>query len=249
MAKQTGFIKISGTLDDVTFYRTKDGHLVKMKSRLNKARIANDPKFARTRENGAEFGNAAKSGKLFRANLRPISLNASDSRIVHRVTQLMSKIKNMDAFNIRGERNVGTGIMAPEGKALLKGFEFNEFSELGSILFKPYLLDTLTGEITIDQLKPSSDISFPTGATHVSITGGYAIFDFSMATVDFKMTNVVNLAFAAPSSTITLTPTSLPIGTSLKVYLLRIEFFQFVNGVQYVLKNGDFNALRVIEVV
>jgi hypothetical protein len=31
--------------------------------------------------------------------------------------------------------------------------------------------------------------------------------------------------------------------------LLKIEFFQSVNGVQYSLKNGAYNALRVIEVV
>lgn len=249
MAKQTGFLKISGTLDDVTFYRTKDGNLVKMKSSLNKARIAKDPKFARTRENGAEFGNAAKSGKLFRVNLRPLSFNSTDNRIVSRVTQLMSKIKNMDSTSIRGERNVGKGIYTAEGKSLLKGFEFNQYSELSSILYKSYLLNSLTGEITIDNLKPSSDIVFPSGATHVRLRGGYAVFDFTSNIVDLKMTNIINLAYSEPSSTITLTPDSLPTGTGIKVYLLKIEFFQVVNGDQYLLKNGDYNALRVIDVV
>lgn len=66
MAKLKGIIKIEGTLQDMTFYKTQDGHLVKTKSGVSGSRIATDPAFARTRENGAEFGSAAKAGKLLR---------------------------------------------------------------------------------------------------------------------------------------------------------------------------------------
>ena len=41
----------------------------------------------------------------------------------------------------------------------------------------------------------------------------------------------------------------IPAGTGAKVYLLKIEFFQLVNGVQYSLKNGAHNALKIIEVI
>jgi hypothetical protein len=249
MAKQTGLFKIKGTLDNVTFYKSKDGNLAKMKTSLDGARIATDPNFARTRENGAEFGSSASSGKLVRVNLRPISMNASDNRIVARLTQLMSKIKNLDATSIRGARNVGVGIGTVAGKALLKGFEFNQNSLLGSILFKPYAVNTTTGVVTIAGLIPTTDIVFPQGATHVSLTGGYANINFATAVVDFKMTNVLNLAITAPSTAVTLTPTAVPAGTGTKVYLLKIEFFQQVNGVQYPLKNGAYNALKIIDVL
>jgi hypothetical protein len=67
--------------------------------------------------------------------------------------------------------------------------------------------------------------------------------------VDFKMTNVLNLAITAPSTAVTLTPTAVTVGTGTKVYLLKIEFFQQVNGVQYPLKNGAYNALKIIDVL
>ncbi len=35
MARQTGLLKIKGTLDNVTFYKSKDGHLAKMKTSLD----------------------------------------------------------------------------------------------------------------------------------------------------------------------------------------------------------------------
>ena len=70
MAKLKSVIKIEGTLNELTFYKTQDGNLVRTKGGISGNRIANDPKFARTRENNNEFSSAAKSGKLIRNALR-----------------------------------------------------------------------------------------------------------------------------------------------------------------------------------
>lgn len=45
MARQNGLIKIKGTLDNVSFYKTKDGDLARMKTSVDGKRIANDPAF------------------------------------------------------------------------------------------------------------------------------------------------------------------------------------------------------------
>ena len=70
MARLKGLLKIEGTLDNLTFYKTQDGHLVKTKSGVSGDRIANDPNFQRTRENGSEFGSSASAGKLLRNAVR-----------------------------------------------------------------------------------------------------------------------------------------------------------------------------------
>jgi hypothetical protein len=46
MAKLKGILKIEGTLDELTFYKTQDGHLVKTKGGVSADRIANDPNFS-----------------------------------------------------------------------------------------------------------------------------------------------------------------------------------------------------------
>jgi hypothetical protein len=102
--------------------------------------------------------------------------------------------------------------------------------------------------ITITGLIPQTDIAFPTGATHLSITGGMANINFATGVWAANLTNVQNLAINSTASTVTLTPTAVPAGTGIKVHLLKIEFFQLLNGVQYSLKNGSFNALAVVEV-
>ncbi len=66
MARQTGIIKIKGKIGDLSFYKTKDGHLAREKGGVEGDRIKNDPAYARTRENNAEFGSSATSGKLMR---------------------------------------------------------------------------------------------------------------------------------------------------------------------------------------
>ena len=249
MARQSGLIKIKGTLDNVSFYKTKDGDLARMKTSVDGDRIANDPAFIRTRENNSEFGSSARYGKLTRDNLRPISMNATDGRVVARMTKIMTQIKNLDTTSVRGARNVGVAMATAQAKALLKGFEFNGDAMLSSMLFKPWAVNTTTGVITIAGLVPTLDLIYPEGATHVSFTGGYANINYATGIADVKLTNVQNLPITGTSSAITLTPTAVPTGTGAKIFLLKIEFFQLVNAVQYSLKNGAYNALKIIEVI
>ncbi len=248
MARQTGLIKLKGTLDNVNFYKSKDGNLARMKTSVDAKRIANDPAFARTRENGKEFGNSAKSGKLVRDTLRPLMMVASDGRVTARMTKVMTAIKSFDATSSRGNRKVVVGIANPAAKALIKGFNFNITSNLGSVLHKPFVVTPATGEIAIQELIPLNDLSFPTGATHFSIRSAWAGLDFGLGVGDLQLSPVQNYPIDGTQLNLSLTPASSPDVVGFNMHLLLIEFFQLVNGVQYSLKNGAYNTLAVVEV-
>jgi hypothetical protein len=248
MARQNGILKIKGTIGGMTFYKSQDGDLVREKGGVSGDRIANDPAFVRTRENGAEFGAAGKAGKLLRDSLRPLMLNAADGRVTSRITQTMTDLLKLDTTSVRGLRTPAVGLAGAPGKALLKGFNFNNSAILGSVLFKPFAVNTTTGVITITGLVPINDIAFPAGATHMTITGGYGNINFATGVMAVNLTNAVNLPINATAGTVTLTPTAVPAGTGTKVYMLKVEFFQLLNGVQYSLKNGAYNALAIVEV-
>lgn len=249
MARQKGIIKLKGKVGDLSFYQSKDGNLVREKGGVDGTRIANDPAFARTRENGAEFGSSATSGKLVRDAVRTMMMTASDGRVTSRLTKLMTSIKNLDATSARGERTVGTAMSLPAAKARLKGFNFNNRAILGSVLYKSYEVDTTTGEINITDLVPLNDVAYPRGATHLSLRGGWAKIDFVANEQSVEFTEPVNLSISAIPSDVELVPAGVPTGTGVNVFLLMIEFFQEVNGIQYSLKNGAFNALSIVEVV
>ncbi len=97
MARQKGIIKIEGEIGDISFYRTKDGFLAREKGGVSGDRIKNDPEFARTRENGAEFGRAGKASKALRNSLRELLLLASDPRVTSRLTKEMMRILKSDS--------------------------------------------------------------------------------------------------------------------------------------------------------
>ena len=250
MARQGGLLKVVGKLDDLSFYKSVDGYLVRTKGGVSADRIANDPSFQRTRENGAEFGMSAAAGKQLRTAFRNLMMTASDRLVTSRLTKVMTDVKNLDTANARGERHVHEGFDLPEGKAVLKGFNFNIRTVLSGILFKPYTLNTTTGELDIIGLIPSMDVAIAPGATHMSITGGWAKVDFATGEFETSITNTVNLPVNGTASNVNLTHAAAPaLATGINVFVLLIEFFQEVNGVQYSLKNGGYNSLAVIEVV
>lgn len=248
MARQKGIIKLKGKIGDISFYKTQDGHLAREKGGVDAERINTDPAFIRTRENGAEFGSSASSGKSLRVALFAMLSTASDNRIVSRLTKVMTSIKNLDATSARGLRNVGVAIALPAAKALLKNFNFNKRALLASVLFKPYTVNTVTGVITINNLVPINHINFPAGATHVTLKGAWLKLNFATGVYDVQATNAVNLPINAVSSNVVLTPGAVPVGGPTNIYLLQIEFFQLVNTVQYSLKDGAHNALCAVEV-
>src|SRR5690242_16891895 len=102
MARQKGIIKLDGTIGGITFYKSQDGYLAREKGGVPVDRIANDPAFQRTRENGAEFGRAGSAGKTLRTAFRAMLQSASDNKMVGRLTAEMVKVIQADATSARG---------------------------------------------------------------------------------------------------------------------------------------------------
>ena len=63
------------------------------------------------------------------------------------------------------------------------------------------------------------------------------------------LTNHVTLPLNAVSNNVVLTPVTLPSGVGKDIFALQIVFFQEVNGVEYSLKNGEFNAMGLLRLV
>ena len=248
MARQKGIVKLEGTIGDITFYKSQDGYLAREKGGVDADRIANDAAFQRTRENGNEFGSAANAGKVLRTALRALLQNASDSKMVSRLTQKMVEVIQADATSVRGQRNV------IDGEAeLLEGFEFNINGKLGTTLYAPYTatIDRVAGTLIINlaSFVPANMIAAPGGTTHFKIISAGAEIDFENETSisdskesdvlpwDSTATAIINLANAVTANS-----------THQLFLVLGIEFFQEVNGVQYSLKNGSFNPLAIVKV-
>ncbi len=247
MAKYKSLFEVEGTLGEVTFYKAEDGQYMRRKGGVNRNRILNDPNYARTRENLSEFGAAATSGKTIRRAINSLMIDAKDSRVTSRLTKVMNQVKNEDLASARGERNVVAGLANPAGIALLKGFNFNRKSTLDSVLAAQYVLDIASGEIVIADFIPNQQLSLPEGATHVTLTAAFLNLDLTTEIADLQFSNSVNLPINGIATTVALTPAAPATGTGHSYYFLKVAFFQNINGIQYPLKNGSYNALQLIE--
>jgi hypothetical protein len=248
MAQQKGILPVKGTIGNLTFYKSEDGYLLREKGGVDGKRIASDPAFQRTRENGAEFGKAGKAGKLLRNAVRSLAQKASDSKMVSRLTKEMMVVIKADRINPRGLRNVMDG-----ETELLQDFEFNIHSKLSTTLYAPYTtaIDRITGILSVEvpAFIPGNMIAAPAGATHFKINAAGAEIDFegnrfvvqtqntAELPLDNVLTNVISLN--APVTADSSHPLFL---------LLGVEFYQEVNGSMYPLKNGAFNSLSVVKV-
>ncbi|MEO6671273.1 MAG: hypothetical protein ABIN36_17455 [Ferruginibacter sp.] len=248
MAKQKGIIKLKGTLGDITFYKSQDGYLAREKGGVDADRIANDEVFARTRENGAEFGRAGKAGRMLRVAINGLLKNIADNRMVGRLTQEMVKVIQADTTNPRGQRNV------IDGEAeLLEDFEFNRNGKLKSTFYAPFtsVIDRVAGTLTVnvDKFIPLNMVAAPNGTTHFKLISAGAEIDFENETFvvdtqvsaetawDINQTGVINLVNTVTANS--THPLFLAFG---------IEFYQDVNGVRYPLRNGAYNAVSLVKV-
>lgn len=248
MARQKGIIKLKGTIGDITFYKSKDGYLAREKGGIEASRIANDPAFQRTRENGAEFGRAGKAGRLLRTALRPLLLNSADSRMVPRLTLKMVKVIQADQVSERGQRNV------IDGEAeLLMGFEFNARGKLGNTLYAPYTtaIDRVVGELEVNLASfiPANMIAAPGGTTHFRIISAGAEVNFEGETFVVGTSETAILPWDSTPTTAINQVNTVTANSAHPLFLvLGVEFYQEINGEMYPLKNGAFNPLSIVKV-
>ena len=244
MARQTGIIGIQGTVGGLVF--SKNGN-ISQKPQGDKAAFANAPSRARTRENAAEFGLAAKYSKLLRDSLRVAIASASDSQLAARLTKVMREVIGLDDTNDRGQRVFDSSNSAP-----LLGFNFNAGAGIGQTMYFPYEVMGNGANVTmsIPALNPASDIAAPQGATHFEVV-------FAASSLDMEALTYTNGAVAAPlgilpinsaalaNQTVVATFPVAPPAANLVVGVVGINFYQQINGKFYALNNNSTNPLAI----
>jgi len=248
MAKQSGIIKLEGTIGDISFYKSKDGYLARGKGGVDKSRIQSDPAFQRTRENGSEFGRAGSAGRTLRTAFRPLLIKTADSRVTSRLTQVMTKVIQADTTSGRGERNVLDGELE-----LLTGFEFNSSSALGSTLYVTYnaTLSRETGNalVEIPSFIPQNSVAAPQGATHLKFISAAAEINFENGSFNMVTTDSPEIVIGGQTEDAISLTSTLPAASTQPLFLvLGIEFYQEVNGTFYPLKSGSYNALALVAI-
>lgn len=247
MASQKGIIKLEGAVGDLSFYKRKGKFFARTKGGVSGDRIKNDPAFARTRENQQEFGKACAAGKLLRTALREVILRSKDSGMTSRLTQAMMKVIQTDSTNERGKRTVKNGDIT-----LLQRFEFNINARMENTFRMEITatMDRATGniDVSIPAFVPSETVVYPPGASHASISACVCEIDFENQWFYSKVVRSIIFPLdISPQPDIQLALNVSANSDKMLFVTLGIEFSQLVNGVNYPMKNGAFNALTLLK--
>lgn len=236
MAKQMSVLTLSGNIGRINFFKNRSGFQAREKGGVPKSRIMSDPKFARTRENIAEFAANAAAARVLKDAIRPAIQRFKDTRLHLRLTSRMMQVLKSDPVNARGERQVSEGDWG-----LLRGLEMNGLTPLSGTLKMAYTLSDGPTEwgIDIPAFIPKDDVLVPEGTSHMRIILAGAAVDFGTGEKSFQIAQTAEVPVATPSAGLNLSVPKASLPQSHKVVLVGVEFLQVVNGEYYPLNNGS----------
>jgi hypothetical protein len=147
MAKLEGNIQITGSLDNLSFYKMRgsDKIIVRKKGGPSRKQVKHSPKFELTRRNNREFGGRAQAAQSIKQVLNSLRFLA-DYNITGPLNALLKPIQKMDTGNQWGKRS----IILSKNARLLEGFSLNRRYQLDSIVRTPVLCAVQGQQVIID---------------------------------------------------------------------------------------------------
>ncbi|PNQ73089.1 hypothetical protein C1T31_08855 [Hanstruepera neustonica] len=174
MPKQTGFIKIKGTLNGVCYYPLKGAYIYRTAVGPSKERIYNDPAFKPVKANLLEFGGASKLAKAICTGLKQNVAAFKDSYMTSRLSGCCRKIIQKGSGE-PGQREANL-FNQPE---LLIGFQLNKTKVFSQIYTVKPIITSNTARSVVNISIPKSDKyhlkQAPKTATHFRLTAALSI--------------------------------------------------------------------------
>lgn len=241
MAEQTGPFGFRGKLGNVVGYLLNGKPTVRMIGSTE-----NTQEHPETKRVQNTFGGHSTQNKYFRNVLVPFLRELQRKKLDNDVMTLFSKVHNCDP-RTKEERTLSGGLLTPEGLALFNGFEFNKAPGwVRYLLHASVLTDTAAQTILLKDFVPSTCINAPQGANRAVLSSCVARLDFTTETGEIAVSSsqTVDLHDVVVRD-IVLTPESRLTGAGLYLLLLKIVFFEHLNGVDYPLA-GAGNGCMVV---
>ncbi|WP_439490416.1 hypothetical protein [Algoriphagus sp.] len=245
MAKQAGYIKLEGTMGDLTFYKNRDGkYIARRKGGVSRKRIQNDPKYQRTRENLNEFAVAAAAAKFLKNAFREIEIKSNGGKLHNRLYSMAMKVVKSDPVSVRGERRFELGDMG-----MLRDFEFSEKATLENVLkIQPEKVeDEASFTVTIPRIVPTTNLVYADGIKYYRFSLIRAAVDFEQKTYKSETIGIEPLPInSLPTEPVSLTLPKPGIAGETYFFALALEFFMGVNDTHYISKDLSLNPAVIL---
>lgn len=236
MAKQSGIVFFEGTLGGINFYYRKGVPTARRAGGgFNRKAIKTSATMVRVRESNNEFAGCAKVNRYFKQALAPFLAGHKDGTLHSRLMRLFLGLKDLDGISKRGKRSVALGFATSKGKRLWETFAVTPERP---VLFNcAYGFDFEALEFKVRDYSVGA-AQFVEGADYMEVLVGLVRFDFE--------THAFTQVLAAPlvverdfdGTAFSVGVDGLPEGDGALFAVVRVAFYQMVNGEGYLLPGG-----------
>lgn len=168
MAKISTDGKYPKRIGNYIIYTLNDEKIIRNVSGFTSEGMKNSPKYALSRMNASEFGRLSSFCKLFRMALGELMPRTNKLLVVNNFTKIMRQVQLCDPIHVKGERNLATALQTEEGRAQLRGYNFNAD---GTMLLAVALVENCV------RFK-AEQMVYPDGVTYVGLRVSVLEFDF-----------------------------------------------------------------------
>ncbi|MGJ8591303.1 MAG: hypothetical protein ACSHXF_02070 [Aquaticitalea sp.] len=243
MARQTGIVRLKGTLGGINFYDRKGEALARESGGGFNSHSAHN--YPRIQEQINEMTAASIVNKAFKQSFWPLLHGYKDGTLHYRLQSLLMRIKDLDTTSIRGERRVAYGMETAYGLRLLKDFDF---TPKRSVLLNGKLdFDWSQHRLTVSQFD-IAEAGIPKSADVMGLLLRTVRFDFERLEFVTETSSLLELEREFDATTFELQTAPLADGDGVRFALLRVAYYQQVNGVNYLLPGDGLFGLGVVGV-
>lgn len=245
MARNTQGLAVTGSIGDVTYYKSKNGKFARKKAVVNKSNFTTNPKMAKVRAHTVDFAHAIKAGSLIRIAFRNMLKDAKQSNTSNRLTGVLFRALKSDVTHPRGQRQISASDLS-----LLNKYEFNETVKVSNSIYSTIntTVDRVTGRVNVEiaDIVPKRALNAPVNATHFRIAMGAAVLDFA----GFNQTYIEAATQELPISSeqiddIGLTGMLPANSTGIIMVVLGIEFFETEGTLRTLITPSGMSILEI----
>jgi len=246
MAKQKGIVFLEGTIGGVNFYYREGVPTARAAGGgFTKQAIKHGSNMVRVRESNNEFGMCAVVNKTFKQAIRPFLLGYKDGTLHSRLMQLFLKIKDCDMISERGKRCVFLGLSDAAGKAIMQSFVFTP--KRAMLLSCSYGFDW-DGLLFSASGFNINEVVFPLKADYMEVVFGVICFDFETLSYTRVIASPLLIGRDYTGDGFNILLDELPGGTGVLFGMLRVAFYQEVNGERYLLSGANNFGVEIVSV-
>lgn len=245
MARQTGSIKLEGTIGNIIFYKRNGKYFARQKGGVSKKRFRTAPEFEGSRQAGKEFGRASAISGVVRRSLFPV-LNGIEKLGHSKLTGIFQQVIKSDPVSERGSRKFYLG-----DHSLIEGLELGNDSVtgiLGGLPHVTYLEESNQVSFDFTQLGNISLSQIPSGASHFEVNvfvikmdeiegaeGSFSSYTYPIVSLDQELNSMETVEIGVREVS-----EGTPFGeaTETVIGVVGVRFYQFVNGGYYRLSEG-----------